>query len=769
MDALRNHSTITLYSEENNNLLREAARQAGIMSSDYGNAFYKISRMASESGSSFLSATWDFSKLSESEYNQLLKKLAELSSKYEDSVQIAKGDIAAANSDIVNYINTWLSSDWNFNKMDSNLQNVVKDVLFNMDWINTLPSDVNSNDWDKVSNWLQRKFLYAINDINNAEIENTIVDAFNGVFTTDSLQTIIDQLTSDEYGFTADNPLILYLQTKLTKRIELVDDVKDKLQDKFDNKVEQLNIEDLQIAANLEVPEGTLLSWDELIAKIKEAKKLSADEVTVLSVSETIDQLDTQLKPAFDSLQSAYQDIIIDNDFVPENVNFDTLQKIKKEIDALNEIEEISIDASTFEDFARVLTDTSSTAEDVRNQFNSLASTIAYATGGLDVNSDTFNVLAKSLEGMGIANARDVLNEIIELQKEFQAVSEELGLTLEEVSNATYEEAVQMLIEAQAAGKDTQVLFQLAAAKGIITDGTISTESNIDALIAEAKAAGLDAAMISHLENVRDGNIKDTNSVQTILNNARQKLSEAVSGYQLDFNLPKNAGQSSSSKSAEQEIDVMSELSSQMDKLQSAYKSLCEIRDTYNESGKITMDQYQELTDMGFGFLANLIDENGQLGVNAQAFEKLSNAKLQEMQIQLARNAIDTINGIKSETEAVEYLTYANENLRDASLSATEALLREAQAAAHTRGEQQALAADQIVQGYEASKALVGKIEFGELPEAARDAQDSAKETYNWIENLLDTLSKKTSALIDVYMNNIIYSPWRRTINTTTL
>ncbi len=40
---------------------------------------------------------------------------------------------------------------------------------------------------------------------------------------------------------------------------------------------------------------------------------------------------------------------------------------------------------------------------------------------------------------------------------------------------------------------------------------------------------------------------------------------------------------------------------------------------------------------MGFTFLSRLVDENGQLGLNASAFERLSQAKLEEMQIQMVR------------------------------------------------------------------------------------------------------------------------------------
>ncbi|MDE5717875.1 MAG: hypothetical protein K2I53_09735, partial [Lachnospiraceae bacterium] len=179
--------------------------------------------------------------------------------------------------------------------------------------------------------------------------------------------------------------------------------------------------------------------------------------------------------------------------------------------------------------------------------------------------------------------------------------------------------------------------------------------------------------------------------------------------------------------SAKTETNALSSLNSEMDKLQSSYKSLCDIRDTYNQNGKITIDQYQELTNMGFTFLSQLVDENGQLGLNASAFERLSQAKLQEMQIQMARNAADTINGLKTEAAAVEYLTYANEQLRDAALGAAEAQLAAAVDNANARGGKQAEAAQQIYQGYQAAKQMAGKVDFSFTPASSSASSPAAK------------------------------------------
>ncbi len=202
----------------------------------------------------------------------------------------------------------------------------------------------------------------------------------------------------------------------------------------------------------------------------------------------------------------------------------------------------------------------------------------------------------------------------------------------------------------------------------------------------------------------------------------------------------------SNAKSAKTETNALSGLNSEMDKLQSSYKSLCDIRDTYNQNGKITVDQYQELTNMGFTFLSQLVDENGQLGLNASAFERLSQAKLEEMQIQMARNAADTINGLKTEAAAVEYLTYANEQLRNAALGAAEAELEAAVINARRRGGSQAEAAEQIYQGYQTAKQMAGKVDFSFSPSSSPAAKTETpkKETSS---NPLDAYNREKSLL----------------------
>lgn len=578
------------------------------------------------------------------------------------------------------------------------------------------------------------------------------------------------------------------LQESLYKTAGTSEDLKDRFSD-------LLMADFSELASGLEATEE---AQDNLLNAAQEMQNSPVS----LSISSTIDQLNTQLKPAMDSLKSAWQDIFTSDGFALDNVDrLSMFDSIQSKLDELNEMEGITVDYSSFENLVRVLNNTESTEFDVKNAFNDLATTIASVSIS---SAEDFNTLKASLEDLGVVN-----NEIVAFSA---LISNTEALKAADIDLATAtEEDIEKFVDAAISAENYEQALNLVKIQQILcNENPLNSADSISQLMTLANAAGIASEYLGELYNLQmQYDHADDSGKQVIaqrLIDLRKEVEAEFANATIEYDFSPKNNNSNTSKATEKEIDIMAELNSEMDKLQSSYKSLCEIRDTFNENGKITIDQYQELTDMGYNFLANLVDENGQLGVNANAFEELSRAKLEEMQIQMARNAIDTINGIKSEIEATEYLTYANENLRNAALSSTEAMLYQAQAAAHLKGEQQGLAADQILKGYEASKLLVGKVDFsmdtasGEdlldkfnaerrelehlqkmdqisnkefyerlmklaekyfggkeeykedywsIEEEVHDYLESIKKRYDWIENLLESFSKKTNALID--------------------
>lgn len=201
-----------------------------------------------------------------------------------------------------------------------------------------------------------------------------------------------------------------------------------------------------------------------------------------------------------------------------------------------------------------------------------------------------------------------------------------------------------------------------------------------------------------------------------------------------------------------------SQLSSELGDIKSAYDDLIGIRDTYNEHGKISVDQYQSLCDMGFEYLALLSNESGALSLDEDAFQRLTDAKIQQIQVDMALQAVDLINNIQTEQQAVQYLASSYENLAANALGAAEQMLYAAQANAqlmYGADSMQAQAANTIVKGYENSKLAAGVVDIkmqsdGGYEKPKEDKEEKQQEkTFDWIETLLEKISAKTGKIID--------------------
>ena len=99
----------------------------------------------------------------------------------------------------------------------------------------------------------------------------------------------------------------------------------------------------------------------------------SNNETDLLSISSTIDQLNTKLKPAMDSLESAWNNIFTDDGFTLENIDLSTFEAIKSKLDEMAKLG-LEVDMSSFENFVTVLNDTDSTAEQVKDAFDEIVS-----------------------------------------------------------------------------------------------------------------------------------------------------------------------------------------------------------------------------------------------------------------------------------------------------------------------------------------------------------------------------------------------------------
>lgn len=186
-------------------------------------------------------------------------------------------------------------------------------------------------------------------------------------------------------------------------RIEtLVNGVKDILQDEFDDKAESLMISDLEIAFDkLEVPEGTLLTWDELISRI-EAYKSAAEDIA-FSVFSNIDLGERLIYATeqfndgkmshmdyFESLQSEigsvdfsnYTDSIEEANSLSQQFFTDSIQQVSSGLsDLINKFDKGKISVSEYLD-----------------GYTSIADTVNSLTDSLQENSQAWNNNGESID-----------------------------------------------------------------------------------------------------------------------------------------------------------------------------------------------------------------------------------------------------------------------------------------------------------------------------------------------------------------------------------
>ena len=385
----------------------------------------------------------------------------------------------------------------------------------------------------------------------------------------------------------------------------------------------------------------------------------------------------------------------------------------------------------------------------MQDAFDRLATEFIVSGGMIDgLNSSTRDMIVSQMELKGIANASSIITEEV---ARVTGLAAEQNLTL---ANAADEAFLSILGEGTKAEEAKMSIYALATAEiaynstGLDTSGKIAQLQALATAYGDPASAALAASAASYAESMsafHGGSYEDAlkTKYESLLGMMGKFSGVSVKVGQSAANAAKSADKGSKSK--EKEVDVMAELIKEMGVYQDKLKAVQDARETYDEYGKISVDQAKDIVDADFKLLA-------AYGSEEDALEDLGRAKLNEMQIQLARNAIDTISRITSEAEATQYLAGANEHLVGSSLDATEAMLQQAVAAAKLRGELQGQAADTILKGYQNGAMMLGQVDFkfdpSEAEKAKKDAEkDSEKQfekQYNWIERLLDRLEKIT-------------------------
>lgn len=262
--------------------------------------------------------------------------------------------------------------------------------------------------------------------------------------------------------------------------------------------------------------------WEKVTAGIKDATaamnayteaKKNANDVELIddsfipTISSSIQQLATQLEPQFAKLGEAYKDIFTTDGFTLDNVDNSMLDGLRESFAEIEEEIGVTFDASKLEPFFDTLTDSASTADQVQQAFNDLATAYLYSTETLEyLNEETAESIVKQLEEMGVANAQEVVYDALnEKTQELALEKQFLAETGKDVADATQQDIDEFLEEATTSGICAQELMVLALKKAAVNGVLLDTSADITNLLSLASAAGIATENLSLLARAKSG------------------------------------------------------------------------------------------------------------------------------------------------------------------------------------------------------------------------------------------------------------------------
>ncbi|MDO5398281.1 MAG: hypothetical protein Q4G33_10155, partial [bacterium] len=224
----------------------------------------------------------------------------------------------------------------------------------------------------------------------------------------------------------------------------LINKIQNFLQDEFDDKVGELTIGDLQVAANLDVSDGTLLSWDELIERIQQAKKEITDDTTAQTLNDKFTALNNSgMAESFQKLKTA-MDELSDEGSLQYSTVADISDTFKNAV-------------PNIEKYISALLNSDTTADEAAKAISAL--TQEYITNkvvsGQLTDADE-NMVAAMLDESGIANSAAIAHEMVARTKFLEA------LQSEDLASMSTEEVQALQAEAEACGITADEFSSLA-------------------------------------------------------------------------------------------------------------------------------------------------------------------------------------------------------------------------------------------------------------------------------------------------------------------
>ena len=477
------------------------------------------------------------------------------------------------------------------------------------------------------------------------------------------------------------------------------------------------------------------------------------------------------------------------------------------------------VGAEEFNIFESIVTNANSSAEEIQKAFDDIVT--SYATAQIDMqgaSEQTAEILKSQLVEWGLTkeSVDAFVNSLVAEAKEQEIVTRITAIANDENNRygdsedakiqalideaeqlgLTKEQLMEYLLKATEAGfvsfnGDTSFLERLRSELGLSIDeinryktalssiGSLTNKGiNVSSKDTQSGGLGLsgktertkkvleDVARASAVWAEKEKKEKEKESKAVQDNTLKwDKNSEAVNANNRARSGGGGGGGGGGSKADEikEETDALQKLSSELDAVQDAWKRLQDIQKDYTETGRITVDQAQELINMDYRYLAMLNLEGDAMSVNEAAFQSLAQAKLSEMKITLIRNAIDLVNTFVDEAKAAEYLTnsYFNLGVTAAQTAGELMALYQAVVSVSGMGLTQAQAANTVLAGVLNAIQMLEHVDWATGPSGSEDRHDYDHEDHDYDHDDHDThddaeeTKKEFEELIDYFERRV--------------
>lgn len=172
---------------------------------------------------------WNFDKSTDLLMDVVSKRANDA---YND-IQRLKNEINSSQSELGSYINSWLSTDIDYVELSEDMQNVVKDLFSDSSWFSILKkNNVDTSNWDEVQYFFDANLMDQLEKLDTDKYKQKFIEILNGTASSFDIKSFLQEYINEiktGTGFNPNDPIILYISTKLEEEEKLKSGFEDAL------------------------------------------------------------------------------------------------------------------------------------------------------------------------------------------------------------------------------------------------------------------------------------------------------------------------------------------------------------------------------------------------------------------------------------------------------------------------------------------------------------------------------------------------------------